>query len=344
MRKAASLLVALALTASACGGQGSASPENVGASTTLRLGYFPNVTHATAIAGLEEGFFQDGLGDDVTLKTSTFNSGTDAIEAVFSDALDATFIGPNPAINAWLQSQGEAIRIVSGATSGGAFLVVRDGIDSTADLKGTTLSTPSLGNTQDVALRAWLKDQGLSADLEGGGDVSITPQDNALILETFRSGETDGAWVPEPWATRMIQEGKGTVLVDERDLWTDGAYVTTHLVVAATFLEEHPDVVKGLLEGLVAADDFVNEDPEQAKTVVGDAIADLTGAEIPAGTMDRAWDNLVFTLDPIASSLYKAAEDAVDVGLLDPVDLDGIYALDLLNEVLKEAGREQVTQ
>ena len=203
----------------------------------LRLGYFPNVTHATALAGIKQGFFEEALPDNVTLTTTPFNAGPEAVEAIFSGGLDASFIGPNPAINAFARSKGEAIRIVSGATSGGAYLVVKPEITSAAQLKGKKLATPQLGNTQDVALRAWLKEQGLSSDAQGGGDVSILPQPNAQTLDTFRSGDIDGAWVPEPWATRLVQEGGGTVLVDERDLWPDGQYVTTHLVVTPTFLE-----------------------------------------------------------------------------------------------------------
>jgi NitT/TauT family transport system substrate-binding protein len=351
VRKAARIrlvpaLIAVGIFAGACGGTAPAAQDGEAGSdqVTLRLGYFPNVTHATAIVGVEKKLFEESLGADVTLETAPFNSGTEAVEALFSDAIDASFVGPNPAINAWQQSQGEAIRIVSGATSGGAFLVVREGIDSAEDLRGRKLSSPDLGNTQDIALRAWLKDQGLETDLEGGGDVSILPQENAQILETFRAGEIDGAWVPEPWATRMIDEGEGKVLVDERDLWPDGEYVTTHLFVATSFLEEHPDVVKGLLQGVVAANDFVNEKPDEAKTIVNDGIEAITGARVPDETMDAAWENLVFTLDPIGSSLRKSAEDAVDVGLLEPVDLDGIYDLTFLNEVLTAAGLPEVSE
>lgn len=344
IRKLVPALVAVGLLAAACGGDAPAAEDGGAQQVTLRLGYFPNVTHATAIVGVEEALFEKSLGGNFTLETAPFNSGTEAVEALFSDAIDASFVGPNPAINAWQQSQGEAIRIVSGATSGGAFLVVSEGIDSADDLRGKKLSTPDLGNTQDVALRAWLKDQGLETDLEGGGDVSILPQENAQILETFRSGEIHGAWVPEPWATRLIDEGGGKVLVDERDLWPGGEYVTTHLIVATTFLEEHPDVIKKLLQGVVAANEFVNEKPGDAKTIVNDGIEALTGARMPDETMDKAWENLVFTLDPIASSLRKSAEDAVDVGLLDPVDLDGIYDLTLLNEVLAAAGLPEVSE
>ena len=233
---------------------------------TLRLGYFPNVTHATALVGVEQGIFAEALGDDVTLETSTFNAGPEAIEALFAGAIDATYIGPNPAINGFAKSDGEALRIVSGATSGGAFLVVKPEITSPADLAGTAIATPPLGNTQDVALRAWLQEQGLSTDESGGGDVSIVPQENSATLDAFKAGHIDGAWVPEPWATRLIQEGGGTVLVDERDLWPDGQYVTTHLIVATQFLDDHPDVVKRPAPGRRGGDGLRERQPRGGAT------------------------------------------------------------------------------
>ena len=249
-------LLALALLGAACGDDGgSAEAQTTDTETdaaepvTLRLGYFPNISHATVLVGVEQGLFEEALGNNVTFETTTFNAGPEAIEALFADALDASYIGPNPAINAYAQSDGEAIRIVSGATSGGAFLVVRDGIDAPEDLAGTVLASPQLANTQDVALRAWLKEEGYETDESGGGDVSIRPQANADTLAAFQAGDIDGAWEPEPWATRLVQEGGGHVLVDERDLWPDGAYVTTHLIVRTEFLNDHPDVVKQLLEG-----------------------------------------------------------------------------------------------
>jgi NitT/TauT family transport system substrate-binding protein len=333
------LLVLAACSTVSSGADGDAATADP---VELRLGYFPNVTHASAIVAIEHGETEAALGDNVTLTTQFFNAGTDAVEALFSEAIDATFIGPNPAINAYAQSNGEAIRIIAGAASGGASLVVSDAISSPADLADATLSTPSLGNTQDVALRAWLADQGYTTDLEGGGDVSVMPQANGDALQAFIQGDIDGAWVPEPWATRMIEEGNGHVLVDEHDLWPDGEFVTTHLVVATSFLEAHPDVVKQLLEGHVAATEFVNENPEEAQQIVGDAIKELTDTELPEGTLAAAWENLTFTVDPIASSLTTSAENAAEIGLLDPVDLGGIYDLTLLNEVLSEAGKPQV--
>jgi NitT/TauT family transport system substrate-binding protein len=331
---ALTLLSACATTAGDVGGSG----------LTLRLGYFPNVTHAPAIVALEKGFFAEALGSEVTIEPHTFNAGGEVVEAMAADALDVSYVGANPAINAFTVSNGEAIRVIAGTTSGGASLVVSDAITSAQDLAGTTVASPQLGNTQDVALRAWLADQGYQTDLEGGGDVSVSPQENAQILEAFRNGDIDGAWVPEPWATRLVEEGGGHVLVNEADLWPDGEFVTTQLMVATSFLEEHPDVVKRLLEGHVAAIDYVNAKAAEAQEVVATSIGDTTGAEIPEGTVAKAWQNLTFTNDPIPSSLTTSAEHAVELGLLDSADLDGIYDLTLLNEVLTDAGQAPIPQ
>lgn len=341
------LLLAVLLAVAACGGDDdddTAAAETAGSSAdpvTLHLGVFPNVTHATGLVGIEEGIFENALAGN-ELEVSYFNAGPEASEALLSGAIDATYIGPNPAINAFAKSNGEAIRIIAGATSGGAYLVTKPEITSVDDLAGTKIATPQLGNTQDVALRAWLVENGLESDTSGGGDVSIIPQANADTLTAFQAGDIDGAWVPEPWATRLIQEGGGQVLVDERDLWPAGEYVTTHLIVATSFLDEHPDVVKQLLEGHVEANAFVNENPDQAKIDVNAQIELATDKPIKAEVLDAAWENLTFTDDPIAASLQQSADDAIALGLLDEVDLDGIYSLDLLNEVLKDNGNEEV--
>jgi sulfonate transport system substrate-binding protein len=325
------------LALSACS---SAEPE--AAPGSVRLGYFANVTHAPALIGLEKGFFAEALGAEVKLETRSFNAGPEAVEALFSDALDIAYIGPNPAINAFAQSHGEAIRIVAGATSGGAALVVAPTITEPAQLKGTKIATPQLGNTQDVALRAWLQQQNLSANLEGGGDVAIAPQANAQTLETFRAGVVQGAWVPEPWSTRLVLEGGGRVLVDERSLWPDGKFVTTHVIVRAQFLKQHPELVERVLRAHVRAVDFLNAEPGAARQLVNAAIGKLTGKELPPAVIENAWKSLEFTVDPIASSLFESAKHATAVGLLEPVSLDGIYDLSLLNGMLATAGRPQI--
>ena len=340
------LMLTLVLVGAACGDDDKtatpAGPGEPAEQVTLNLGYFPNITHSTALVGVGNGIFARAVGSNVELKTKTFNAGPEVIEALLADAIDLSFIGPNPAINAFAKSNGEAIRIVSGSTSGGAFFVVKPEINSAADLKGKKIATPQLGNTQDVALRSWLKGEGLATDTSGGGDVSIVPQANADTLTAFQEGNIDGAWVPEPWATRLIQEAGAKVLVDERDLWPDGRFVTTHIIVRTEFLEKNPDVVKAFLEGVVEATAFVNDSPVEAKKAANDGIESLTGKRLPDQVIETSWENLTFTTDPIASSLAKSAEDAEAVGLLDPVDLDGIYDLKLLNEVLSDGGLEAV--
>jgi NitT/TauT family transport system substrate-binding protein len=318
----------------------------VRAEEEVHLGYFPNLTHATAIVGVERGTFASELGKDAKLTTATFNAGPAAIEALFSGALDATYIGPNPAINAFVKSKGQALRVVAGATSGGAFFVVDPAISKAADLKGRKVASPQLGNTQDVALRAWLKHEGLKVDLHGASDVSILPQENAQTLDAFKNRQIAGAWVPEPWASRLVLEGGGKVLVDERDLWPDRAYVTTHLVVSADFLARHPDRVKSLLRAHVQAGAWLAEHADEAKALVNGAIAKISGKKIDAGLLDAAWKNLTFTNDPVAASLKKSAQDAQAAGLLDlgGLDLAQIYDLAPLNEVLKERGLSAIRQ
>jgi len=305
---------------------------------TLDLGVFPNVTHAPGLVGLERGLFAEALGADVQLNTFTFNAGTEATEALFAEAIDIAFIGPNPAINAFAQSDGTAIRIIAGSTSGGAYLVVKPQITSVAQLAGRTLATPSLGNTQDVALRSWLRANDLGTTPDGGGDVSILPQSNATTLDAFISGAIDGAWVPEPWATRLVEEAGGTVLVDERDLWPDtgGEYVTTHVVVRTAYLDEHPDIVTAFLSGLLASLDAIAADPAAAQADVIAQIAAITGQATDPDVIAASFGNLTFTADPVAASLQGSADDAIGVGLLDPVELAGIHDLTLLNALLAE--------
>jgi NitT/TauT family transport system substrate-binding protein len=308
---------------------------------TLRLGYFANVTHAPALVGIEGGILKKQLGTNVTLDLKAFNSGTEAIEAIAAGALDASYIGPSPTITAWAQFD-KAVQVVSGAASGGAYLVVKPGIASVADLKGTTLATPQLGNTQDVALRTWLKKNGLATDTAGGGDVSIRPQDNATTLNAFESGDIQGAWVPEPWATRLVTEAGGKILVDEASLWPKGRYVTTQVVVTRDFLERHADVVQRLVDAQVAANDFIKSNTADAESLVQHGIRDATGKPISGDLVIASFKNIEFTDDPIASSLAKVNKNQKALGFPAASSLKGLYDLSFLNRALKAAGEPLV--
>lgn len=335
--------VLLVVSLAACQGQAGSSPDER-EPRPLRLGYFANLTHAVALAGLESGRFQRSLGPGTKLEARIVNAGPSAVASLLSGALDASFVGPNPAINAFVRSGG-AVRVVSGAASGGAFLVVQPGIDSPQALKGKRLATPQRGNTQDVALRTWLKENGLETTLEGGGDVSILHQENAQTLETFRAGTIDGAWVPEPWATRLVLEGGGKVLVDERDLWPDGRFVTTHLLVRTDYLRRHPDTIRRLIQGEIETIDWLNANPQEGRQLVNRALEEITGKALPEPVMEAAWSKLTFTHDPIAASLPRMAASAKQLGLLPPGrlgDVSKIYDLTLLEKLLADDGRQEL--
>ena len=338
---ALTVLAALVVLTAACGddNKSDSGSGSGGGGVTLRLGYFPNVTHATALVGVKKGIFKKDLGSN-KLETKTFKDGTEASEALSAGAIDATYIGSGPSINLFQKSKGEAIRIVSGAAYGGASLVVSKDIKSAKDLRGKTLSSPKLGNTQDISLRAWLKKQGYKTDANGGGDVKIAPQENSSTLDAFVGGSIDGAWVPEPWASRLVIEGKGHVLVNEADIWPQGKFLTTVLVVSKKFLDDHPDVVKLLLKGQVDANDWVNKNSDEAKTLTNSEIKGLTGKDLSTEVMDSAWKQLTFTNDPLPDALQGAADQAVSVDLLDSNDIKGIYDLTALNSALKAKGEK----
>ena len=325
--------LAVMLLGMACG---SSSPGSDDGPLTIRLGYFPNLTHAPALVGLQNGLLAHQLGDGVSIEQHTFNAGGDAVTAILSGSLDVGFVGPNPTVNAFVQSHGQAIRVVSGATSGGALLVVRPDITGPSQLRGKKIADPQLGGTQDVALRWYLKSQGFKTDTLGGGDVSVVPQDNSLTLNAFKARQIDGAWLPEPWASRLVLEGGGRVLADERDLWPDGKFVTTDLIVATQFLRDHPKRIKALLEGLYATVTFLNENATQAQSIANTAVASITGKKLAAGVVSAAWPHMAFTLDPLAATLQTSADHAHSLGLLRDANLNGLYDLALLNEVLAE--------
>ena len=329
------VLVSAVVLVAACGQVvDSAAPRPDAGPLTIRLGYFPNLTHAPALVGVKKGLFATALGPDVTLETHTFNAGGDAVTAILSGSIDLTFAGPNPTTNAFAQSHGQAIRVIAGSTSGGALLVVKPSITGISALRGKKIADPQLGGTQDVALRWFLHTHGFTTDTAGGGDVSILPQDNSQTLTAFKQGKIDGAWVPEPWASRLVVEGNGSVLVDERDLWPQGRFDTTNLIARTSFLRAHPTRIKALLEGVYESIAYLSANPAQAQAVTNDAVGELTGKKLVPGVVSAAWPHMTFTLDPLADTLRAAADHAHSVGLLGNVDLHGLYDLTLLDEVL----------
>ncbi|MBW9122537.1 ABC transporter substrate-binding protein, partial [Microbacterium trichothecenolyticum] len=233
--------------------------------------------------------------------------------------------------------------IIAGAATGGAALVVRDGIDDPADLEGTTIATPQLGNTQDVAARVWLADQGFETDTSGGGDVQITPTENAQTLTLFQDGQLDGAWLPEPWVSRLIVDAGAHVLQDEAELWEDGQFPTTVLLVRTEFLDEHPDVVADLLTGHEAAVQWIADNPDQAPAVINGAIEKETGKPLADEVITRALQHVSFSVDPHADTFQTLVENGIQAGTQKDGSIDGLFDLTLLNEQLEAAGEEPVS-
>ena len=314
-------------------------------SKILRIGYFPNINHAQAVIGLGNGDFQRALGDDVKVRTQIFNAGPSAIEALFADQIDVTYIGSNPAINGYVVSNGEGLRIISGAASGGAVFVVRNdaGINSVTDLANKKFASPQLGNTQDVALRKYLLDNGYKTK-EKGGNVEVLPVENADILTLMIKKDIQGAWVPEPWGARLVKEANGRIFLDERELWPNGEFVTAHIIARTDYLEKNPRIISKLLEAHIDETKWINENPGEAMRLFNVELQKLTGKTIPVDEFEEGFSRMTLTWDPLKESLFRSANDAFEIGFLGDKrpDLSKIYDLTILNQVLKEKGLAEI--
>ncbi|WAX76371.1 aliphatic sulfonate ABC transporter substrate-binding protein [Streptomyces sp. KMM 9044] len=352
-RRGAAALAALPLFALAACGYGSeaeaddtakvaAGAEKIDGLDSVKIGYLGNLTHATALVGNQKGFFQKALGA-TKAEYATFNAGPSEIEALNSGSIDIGWIGPSPAINGFTKSGGKNLRVIGGSASGGVKLVVNPGkIKSLMDVKGKKIATPQLGNTQDVAFLNWAAEQGWKVDPQSGkGDVTVVRSDNKVTPDAYKAGSVDGAWVPEPIASKLAAEG-GKVLLDERTLWPDGKFVITNTIVSQKFLTEHPKVVEAVLKASVETNKWIDANPAEAKASANKQLEADSGKPLPVEVLDPAWESIDFINDPLAATLDTQAAHAVKAGLLDKPDLTGIYDLTLLNKVLKTAGGSAV--
>jgi NitT/TauT family transport system substrate-binding protein len=332
------------------------NPENtnnnntVGAtSNILRIGYFANLNHAQAVIGLNNGGFDNAFTKNgITVQPIVFNAGPSAIEALFASQIDVAYVGPNPAINGYVVSQGRDLRIISGASSGGAVFVVRNdsGIKSAKDFAGKKFASPQLGNTQDVALRSYLLKNGYKTK-ENGGSVEIISTSLADIITLFLKKQLDGAWVPEPWGARLVKEANGKTFLDERSLWPNGKFVTANIIARTDYLKNNPDTIKKLLALHINETLWINNHKNNAIQVFDTELKKLTGKAIPEDELKQALSRIDFTYDPIKNSLFKSASEAYNLGFLakgqkQQPDLSGIYDLTLLNNILKEKGLHEV--
>lgn len=307
--------------------------------SVIRVGHFPNITHAQAVVGRANNWFDKALAPDVLVEWKTFNAGPAIIEAMFAGELDMAYVGPSPAITGYVRSQGLALKVVAGSTSGGAALVVRgdSGINKAEDFHGKKIATPQFGNTQDIALRAWLDRHGLKPR-EKGGDVQIVPIANSVQLTLLLMKQIDGAWAPEPWASRLIHEGRGHLLVDERSEWPNGEFSAGLLIVNRKFLDQHPDLVKRWIAAHVDLTMWIGRNPVQSKQLLNAEIERETGVRLSDVVLDEAWSRVKVTVDPLQASVLAYAKRAADLGLLGskPLDTAGLFDLTELNQVLIE--------
>lgn len=355
LRRALAVAAALPLLTLAACGYGSKSTDTsseqkvatgaqkVDGLDSVKIGYFGNLTHGTALVGVQKGFFQKELGA-TKASYQTFNAGPSEIEALNAKSIDIGWIGPSPAINGYTASNGSNLRIIGGSASGGVKLVVNPAkIKTLADVKGKKIATPQAGNTQDVAFLNWIAEQGWKVDAKSGkGDVSVVRTDNKVTPDAYKSGSIDGAWVPEPTASKLVAEG-AKVLLDEASLWPDKKFVITNIIVRQDFLKEHPKAVEAVLKASVEANKWINANPDEAKAAANKQLAVDSGKALPAAVLDPAWTSIQFTDDPLASTLNTEAEHAVKAGLLQKPKLDGIYDLTILNKVLKAEGLSTVS-
>lgn len=294
---------------------------------TLRVGYFPNITHAQGVIGShstreKHGWFEQRLGPEVTIQWYAFNAGPSAMEAIFAGSIDLTYVGPNPALNAYIRSQGDEIRVLAGAALGGAALVVHgDGrITSPGQFRGLRLATPQLGNTQDVAARAWLKQQGYKTTLTGG-DVLVMPTANPDQLSLFQQGKLDAVWTVEPWVSRLELEANGRVFLEQTDA------VTTVLVTSVKFLKNHPALVgkfKAAHQELTA---WLNDHPDEARAQVRSGLSAEMKREMSNAIVTSAWRRLKFS-DQVTQKQFEAlVTEAQSVGFLrNAIPLDRMFS------------------
>jgi NitT/TauT family transport system substrate-binding protein len=353
LRRSFAVIAALPLLTLAACGYGSdakdtdtakvaAGAKKIDGLDSVKIGYFGNLTHGTALVGVDKGFFQKELGA-TKASYATFNAGPSEIEALNSKSIDIGWIGPSPAINGYVKSGGKSLKIIGGSASGGVKLVVNpDKIKSLKDVKGKKIATPQLGNTQDVAFLNWIADQGWKVDAQSGkGDVTVVRTDNKITPDAYKSGSIDGAWVPEPTASKLVAEG-GKVLLDESSLWPDKKFVITNIIVRQDFLKEHPKAVEAVLKASVEANKWINANPDEAKAAANKQLEADSGKALKPEVLDPAWKSIQFTNDPLAATLNTEAEHAVKAGLLEKPDLNGIYDLTILNKVLKADGEPTV--
>ena len=304
-------------------------PEPVSAQEmTIRVGHFPNVTHVQALVArnferLKKSWFGPRLGPGVKIDWYVYNAGPSAMEAVFTNAIDVTYVGPSPALNAYVRSRGDEVRVVAGAVNGGSALVVQpdSGLKTPADFRGKRIATPQFGNTQDVAARAWLLAGGLRVT-QTGGDAQVVPTQNPDQLSLFQRKQLDAVWTVEPWVSRLEMEAGGTILIDEKSA------VTTILVSSAKFLRERRELATRFVAAHRELTDWIKQNPDEAQRMMREELSAMVRAELSASLVARAWSRMLLTSDASLAEFEAWVKDAQKVGFIrNPPDMSRFVEL-----------------
>lgn len=327
----------------ACGTQTQSTNSGSAKSTTVRVGFFPNITHSQALIGKANGTFQKAIGDSHKIEWKQFNAGPAEIEALFAGEVDIGYIGPGPAINGYSKSKGD-IQIIAGATDAGAILVSRKDLPITdvKELSGKKVAVPQFGNTQDLSLRNLLQINGLK-DTTKGGTVEIRQAENPDIKTLLDKGEIDVALVPEPWGSTLVKDIKANVVLDYNQVWRQGNYTTAVIVVRTQFLKDHPDIVENFLKNHVELTDYINQNKDEAKQIVNTQITELTKKPLSKEILDAAFGRLTITNNPEKDSILDFVTLSVNTGFIkEKPDTQNLVNLDVLNKVLKEKGKSEI--
>lgn len=310
-------LLVVCLLSSVLGCVKESDPIDAEGKRIFRIGYMPNLTHAPALVGLEAAIFEEALGPEVRLKARAFTAGPSVVEAIFAGELDVAYVGPNPAINAYVRTKGEAVRIIAGSTSGGAALVVQRGIGTPAELLQLPVSSPAIANTQDIAFRTWIHEHGYRTRDEGG-TVELIPLAPFDSFSLFKRGRLAGAWLPEPWVSRMILEADGVVLVQERSLWPGGEFPTAVVIATTAAIRSRPALLRAFLEGHREAIGVLREDPVGSRRRIEGFLRETANLDLPPEVVERALGELRFSDDPLAQQMQTLARRASALGYLEP--------------------------
>jgi NitT/TauT family transport system substrate-binding protein len=292
------------------------SSHSVWGETKIRVGHFPNITHAQgviahAMTRQGKGWFEERLGPGTKIEWFVYNAGPSAMEAIFARSIDLTYVGPGPALNAFTKSNGAEIRLIAGAANGGAGLVVQpDGnLKAPADFRGKRIATPQLGNTQDISCRAWLTEGGLKIT-QLGGDAQVIPTQNADQLGLFKAKKVDAVWTVEPWLTRLEQEASGKVLIEEKEV------ATTVLISSVKFLSQQRELTKRFAQAHAELTDWIVKNPDEAQRLIKAELLEETKSDMAPQVIASAWKRIVFTSETPRTSVEKFMQNSVKAGFI----------------------------